>query len=150
MRAEVRLIDEEDLRPSSLRLRQQCGARLDKGGSLLLVGLEEALLRPLVDAAQPVQGAQASTAAEPNPAAILDASPHHLPIPVRQIAADLRRRDSDGDGQSRSDSGLQGGGSPVCSEAQTAESSRSEAANQLPIVWGSCPNRSVTLFADHP
>ena len=53
------------------------------------VGLKKMLLRPFQYKPQAMQVVQAATAAQRAPEAFLDKSPHHFPVPIRQVDASL-------------------------------------------------------------
>jgi len=145
------LIGEEDLRSHPLCFGQERGIRCHECFPLGLVGLQEMFLRPFQDKTQAVQVVQATTAAQREPEAFLDKSPHHFPIPIRQA-------DASPFGQCLHHSlqlGLllpaEGGGEPPdCSKARAAGPLSLKAATHAPMVWGSRSSAPATADAVQP
>ena len=151
IRSEMGLISEEDLCPHLLCLGQQRGIRRHEGFPLGFVGLKEMLLWPLQDKTQAVEVVQATAAGQRVPEAFLDKSPHHFPVPIRQVDACLFGQRLDRSLQLGLPVSVEDGGEPPdCSKARAVGPPVPKAVTHMPMVWESRSSASATADAVQP
>ena len=149
--SEMGLISEEDLCPHLLCLGQQRGIRRHEGFPFDFVGLKKMLLRPLQDKTQAVEVVQATAAGQRAPEAFLDKSPHHFPVPIRQVDACLFGQRLDRSLHLGLLVSVEGGGEPPdCSKSRAAAPPLPKAVTHMPMVWESRSSASATADAVQP
>ena len=151
IRPEMGLISEEGFRPQLSRFDQECGIRRHEGFPLGFVGLKEMLLWPLQDKTQAVGVVQATAAGQRVPEAFLDKSPHHFPVPIRQVDACLFGQRLDRSLQLGLLVSVEGGGEPPdCSKARAVGPPVPKAVTHMPMLWESRSSASATADAVQP